>query len=777
MRGPIFARIGKAIERQLPRQSIAMGLRLGAAFAAAMLACGIKLPGGLSPFGTALTLALPGNFSLAAFGGSLAGYCLLGGFEENLARMIALICALGVKLLISDLPRFRSSTTFLSASAALVMGACLAARSILGDFGTIDLVFCLAEAALSGALCYFAFHAGNFLLGSPYSGTRRVFSSGSTGTVQRMSLILLSLTFLTGLCQLELSAVNLGQVLVCFLLPAIAARRGAQSALAASACCGAAMILSEPAFAVSAGIYGAAAFWSGHFARAGRVRQGLLYLLIGLAGAMLTGGAALQGALGQLFGTAIFLLLPDKALTLIPQKTEEKTKKDPADAARMAARLRFSAETLEDIRGAVEAVSQKLYATGVCSMENVYDRTADRVCRKCGLKLFCWETAYSQTMDAFGRFTPVLKQKGYAAKEDLPAYFSSKCPKSDEILRTVNSYYQEYTSREAASRKVMEAKQVASEQLEGMAELLLELGEEMAGIRRLDSEKAEEAMALLIEEGEKPEEVWCLIDQYDRMRVEVVQKAPLKGDGAGLAKLMSVLLERPFALPSAVTAGEETRVTFCERARFAVEMGTAQLNAGDGRISGDCCDSFTDSRGYFHLVLSDGMGSGGRAAVDSIMTCSFVMKLLKAGFGFEAALKLINSALLCKAGDETLATLDIGCIDLYTGRMEFLKAGAVSSFLCRDGKVTVIGGRSLPMGILQGVRCDRQMVHLKEGDMIVMVTDGAMAVDESWMKEEVAACSGMTAEAAAKRLASGARRQNGLPGDDITTAVMRLTTV
>ena len=109
--------------------------------------------------------------------------------------------------------------------------------------------------------------------------------------------------------------------------------------------------------------------------------------------------------------------------------------------------------------------------------------------------------------------------------------------------------------------------------------------------------------------------------------------------------------------------------------------------------------------------------------------------------------------------------------------MEFLKAGAVSSFLCREGKVTVVGGRSLPMGILQGVRYDRQMVHLKAGDMVVMVTDGAMAVDESWMREEVAACSGMTAEAAAKRLASGARRQNGLPGDDITTAVMRLTVV
>ena len=111
--------------------------------------------------------------------------------------------------------------------------------------------------------------------------------------------------------------------------------------------------------------------------------------------------------------------------------------------------------------------------------------------------------------------------------------------------------------------------------------------------------------------------------------------------------------------------------------------GACQKNAGDNRISGDCYEYFADPRGFAHIILSDGMGSGGRAAVDSIMTCNFVLKLIKAGFGFDAALKFINSALLVKAGDESLATLDIGCIDLYTGTAEFLKAGGAASFLCR----------------------------------------------------------------------------------------------
>jgi len=103
-----------------------------------------------------------------------------------------------------------------------------------------------------------------------------------------------------------------------------------------------------------------------------------------------------------------------------------------------------------------------------------------------------------------------------------------------------------------------------------------------------------------------------------------------------------------------------------------------------------------------------------------------------------------------------------------------LKAGAVPSFLCRDGKCITVGGRSLPVGILQGVEYDRHTVRLRQGDMLVMVTDGAMAVSENWMREEILLCAEASPGAAAKRLASAARHQNGLPGDDITVAVIRV---
>lgn len=294
-----------------------------------------------------------------------------------------------------------------------------------------------------------------------------------------------------------------------------------------------------------------------------------------------------------------------------------------------------------------------------------------QVCRRCGLKMFCWETTYSQTMDAFQKFTPILKENGKVTKEDLAAHFTTQCAKPEEILRTINGYYHEYLSKGNAARKVLEAKQVATEQFEGIADMLAEMSEEISEVTLLNPKLTQKARDILIEAGESPNEVYCILDQYDRMRVEIYQQNPLKVDARIVTEQLSEALDRQFDFPSVVTVDDMTKISFFEQAQYTLQFGVSQLNSGNNKVSGDCYEYFTDSRGFAHLILSDGMGSGGRAAIDSIMTCNFVLKLLKAGFGFDAALKLINSALLVKAGDESLATLDIGCIDLYTETPSF----------------------------------------------------------------------------------------------------------
>ncbi len=730
----------------------------------------LTLPGGMRPLGMGLAAALPGSCSLSAIAGAVVGYSISGVFADNLSCLSVLACILGGKLLTDGIPRLRSSPIFLSIMAAVFTGTIAAIRCTLLTASTGEWIFSAAEAMLTGGVTYFAFFASRFLL----SGRKIRDASW----IQRASLLLTALSLLIGMTRTELFVFNPGRIIACIAILLAGERRNAASAAETGIGCTAALTIALPENMLIGGVYTACGYWAGLFAGLGRLRQTLIFAVTAFATVLVAGmnEQTLKAIFDLLAGCAIFILLPDKLRAKVPAIPRGRPIAF-ADAGRMAARLRFSAGTLVDLEKTIEAVSEKLYRTGICSIESVYSGAADKVCKSCGLRLFCWDTAASQTNDALTKLTPLLKAKGKITSDDLPAYFTDRCPKMADLTLAVNSLYAQLISKEAARRKVAQAKQVAAEQFEGISDMLAEFSGELKEIASIDTELSERVSAMLREMGEEPEEVYCILDRYDRMRIEIYTEKALRPETHFLCEELGNLTQRPLDGPSTVTAEDVTRTVFYEQARLRPEYGYAQYCAGEGRISGDCCDTFSDGRGFFHMILSDGMGTGGRAAVDSIMTVSFVLRLIKAGFGFDAALKLINSALLVRTGEETLATLDIGCIDLYTGKMEFLKAGAVSSFICREGKVAEISGSSLPAGILQGIRYERRTVRLREGDIIVMMSDGALSIASDWIREELALVADQPAQKIADRLANLALRNTHGRGDDITVMAARVMRV
>ena len=100
-------------------------------------------------------------------------------------------------------------------------------------------------------------------------------------------------------------------------------------------------------------------------------------------------------------------------------------------------------------------------------------------------------------------------------------------------------------------------------------------------------------------------------------------------------------------------------------------------------------------------------------------------RLIVSGFSFPCALRLVNSAMLVKSREESLATLDVLKVNLYTGQAIIYKAGATVSLLLRQGKISEIKKSAMPIGILR--QAEFGIVHggLRNGDMIIMMSDGA----------------------------------------------------
>ena len=65
--------------------------------------------------------------------------------------------------------------------------------------------------------------------------------------------------------------------------------------------------------------------------------------------------------------------------------------------------------------------------------------------------------------------------------------------------------------------------------------------------------------------------------------------------------------------------------------------------------------------------VSDGMGSGKQAQAESTLVVDLLEKLLEAGFSRESALKLMNSAMVISAGEESYSTVDF-CYDRHVHR-------------------------------------------------------------------------------------------------------------
>ena len=133
------------------------------------------------------------------------------------------------------------------------------------------------------------------------------------------------------------------------------------------------------------------------------------------------------------------------------------------------------------------------------------------------------------------------------------------------------------------------------------------------------------------------------------------------------------------------------------------------------------------------------MGTGGRAAVDGAMTSAMAESLLKAGIGFDSMLQTVNSALIAKSGDESLATMDVACIDLFSGKAEFLKAGAACTVLRRGRRSELIEASSVPVGIMPGVEFATAEREVNVGDIVVMVSDGVVAAGSEWLVDLVVA--------------------------------------
>ena len=258
--------------------------------------------------------------------------------------------------------------------------------------------------------------------------------------------------------------------------------------------------------------------------------------------------------------------------------------------------------------------------------------------------------------------------------------------------------------------------------------------------------------------------------------VESGRLTPLTKEADWLEKLSAVVGVR-LCRPEAETEGS-SRLTLLEAEPLAVSVGIAALKKRGEKVSGDRGSYFKTDAGVLCVLLSDGMGAGAEAARDSARVIGILEKFLRSGVDPAVAMKLLNSVMLLQSPDSWgYATVDLLCVDLFSGDACFYKYGAAPSYVKSGKSIRRIRGESLAVGLSpgdgSGIAPDTVRMRLSPGALAVVASDGVLADEEDdWLKPLLEQESG-DMRALAKLVLREAEKRFGA-SDDMTVVTVHV---
>ena len=442
-------------------------------------------------------------------------------------------------------------------------------------------------------------------------------------------------------------------------------------------------------------------------------------------------------------------------------------------------RLRTAADGMNDVTSSVKAVAGIYRRRTMPKEENIYDNITRKVCNGCENFNLCCNKDYNRTVGWFVRIGDALKRSPEPVKRELPEDFSSTCIMQNKVINELSYEIECYRTAMRECAKTGETVNIVADQFASVARLLDSFSFNMENGDEYDINRTGIVYDVVANEIKKePLSLGVFRNENRKLFCEMSFAEISDKDAERISDAVSHGLGMAFETPVVRKLSDGTvNVIFCERTRYAVESGIKQISSGGGKWCGDTTDSFYDGKGNFIMVLSDGMGTGQKAAADSVLCCSLASLLLRSGYPVDCILAMVNAAMLVRSGEESLATLDIAVLNLYTGEAEFYKAGASYSVAMKKYKLLKIEKPSLPVGILNDVQFETVNLNLQDSDVIVLMSDGVTDEALSVWREILRDSADYNGNELAERLTKTAFLNCGKENaDDITviTAALRV---
>ncbi|WP_332697268.1 stage II sporulation protein E [Halalkalibacter lacteus] len=374
-------------------------------------------------------------------------------------------------------------------------------------------------------------------------------------------------------------------------------------------------------------------------------------------------------------------------------------------------------------------------------LSNVTEKT----CQTCFKKERCWVQNFTKTYDSMQRIMTEIEEHGEIRDQMLKADWKKQCIKPEKIIQAIRHEHGHYQANQKLKRQVIESRRLVADQLLGVSRVMGDFAREIQKEKEAYHFQEEQMLEALRDVGLEIGH----IDIYSLKKgnLEIEMSVSSDNDHGKCEKIIAPILsdllretvivkkEEPAFYPNGYS-----HVSFSSAKQYVVDTGVAHVAKGGAYVSGDCYSTIELGSGKYAIAISDGMGNGERAHLESNETLQLLQKVLQSGIEETVAIKSVNSVLSLRTTDEIFSTLDLAMIDLQDATTRFLKIGSIPSFIKRGNNVIKVEASNLPMGMIQEFDVDVVSEQLKAGDLLVMMSDGIYDAPkhvenkEMWMK-------------------------------------------
>jgi stage II sporulation protein E len=741
-------------------------------FALSLILAGADILDDLSPFAVGFIASSGGGGGgVCALIGGAVGYLMFGQFVWAIKYVAIAVIICTVSIVFRDTDIFHS--VWFMPVAAWFVSLCIGfVASSNGGFSAAKTTLMITDAVITGGCAFF------FKLAlSPFSG-RLNFGQGAETTHTISVLILLSTVLISLSGVMLFRVVSVGRAVATTVVFLAAYKGGVGLGCASGVAVGLAMDSASGAAPIFGMAYGLAGLVSGVFSKHGRFVFALSFIIVDAGAALMSlGNSAVPSILYEVFiASVVFMITPQSFLSRLGALLPENSHGNGATKAREYAKSHVDQTALafRELQDVMRDVAARTRDTEDISV--VFDRAADASCRRCARSHICWQEEYVTTLDVLNNLSPAMRERGSVSASDFPPYFSDECKNLDGFIAAVNKELRAFLQRRQLKSRLKTNADAASGRYSEISAILRGISAELGGAMIVETE-LESRMKKYLQSLGIQADIAVFRDRGGRLHSEIsgAQLHSLRRDREWLEKLSAVLGTR---LCSAEDRAMPDRLILLEAEPLAVSVGISCAKKDGQTVSGDRGAYFKTDEGVLYVLLSDGMGSGEDAASYSADAVRILERFLRSGVAPDTAVRMLSGLLLLRGeGEAGFATVDLVCVDLFSGKVEMLKCGAAPSYIKSGKSVRRVKCKSLAAGLGAPPldTPDHVTMELQVGSIAVIVSDGAIASgDDEWLVSAISGYEGANPRELAAMIVEAASKKSGCE-DDITAIALCLT--